>query len=253
MQHARPEYQILIDLSRNLHKRYALEHELLYQAYAGSFYPDWTGHWDGWLCCLQMLKLDVDWLIWVDADALIVGNEDLRDALAGQETEGGRIGLCRHPGPPEHWNVGVMVIRNSPRVVDLFGAVVAEGPGRWPWYQQQILNNLLEEPEWGDLVAPIDDRWNSTYGVTDVHDAVVRAWHGQPLDKKVGFMRATLGREALDVSELHLTRALTDVLREAGVMTLGDVVRAGEAGLLGVRGIGPMTARVAVERALQVR
>jgi hypothetical protein len=249
LQHARPEYQRLLDLSRARHKQYAEEHGFLYQAYQGAYWDGWSGHWDGWLFCLQMLKLDVEWLCWVDADALIVGDADLREALA----PGKWLGLARHPGPPEHWNVGVMVIRNCPRVIGLFEAVVAAGPGEWPWYQQQILNELLEEGEWDDLVGRIEDRWNCTYGVTDVEDAQIRAWHGQPLDEKVRRMQAALGPGA-DVSELYLSGAVTDLLRQEGLKTLGDVVRAGENGLRRIQGIGPLMARMALERAMaQVR
>jgi hypothetical protein len=116
-------------------------------------------------------------VFWLDADALIVGDRHLAGPLLCGD---GQMTMCRHPGPPEHWNCGVWFVRNTARVRDLLREVLAQGPGEYPWYQQQILNDLLNLPAWWGLVVQMDDCWNSTFRFTEVEEPQIVAWHGWP-------------------------------------------------------------------------
>jgi len=234
-----------VNLTEIRHRAYARRFGFDYERFDGSYASlDWTRHWDGWTVCGWLLEAGVRWLVWIDADAIIVRDEDLREAVGeGLACDEG-IGVVRHPGPPAHWNVGVMVIRNSERVRAFWREVIEWGPGEWPWYQQTICNTLWESPKWADLVRPMPDRYNSTWGVNWVEDAVIRAWHGQPgRQKKLEGMQAYLARrrQAMPLEELYLNRARLDLLREAGMQTIGDVAKKGTGELMSIPGIGRTT------------
>jgi len=188
LQQARTEYTPLLDLTEPLHRAYAERHGLSYMRFDGPYAVEWTGHWDAiWLLDRLLACAWVDRVFWLDADTLITGDEDLRAAL------GGRLAMCRHPGPPPHWNCGVLFLRNGPRMREWIHEIWRRGPGEWPWYQQQIMNDLLAEERWNEMVERLDDRWNSTYRVTAVDEAVIRAWHGVlGPDAKLARMQAHL-------------------------------------------------------------
>lgn len=190
VQQASQAYAGLLRLSEGRHRAYAEQHKMRYMRYDGpQGMEGWPPTWHGWVCCLRLLQAGTDWLFWLDADALIVLDEDLRGAL-GEDAPQGRMGMVRHPGPPEHWNTGVMYIRNSARMQAFFMEVLKRGPGRWPWYQQEIANELLGEAAWRDLVVRIEDRWNSTFGVNWAAEPAVVAWHGVPAGQKLREMEA---------------------------------------------------------------
>ena len=174
LQQARAPYWDCLNVSQELHHAYARAHDLIYVVRKGPILPDWTGHWDAIPLMLEMMQpSQTRWIFWVDADALIVGNEDIRQALP----EDAELGMCRHPGPPDHWNCGVLCIRNTPSTRAWLRAIIAEGPGVYPHYQQGIMNDLLEQRAWRGMCARLDDRWNSTVVLNGPEDCVIRAWH----------------------------------------------------------------------------
>ena len=175
LQQGRAEYKELLDLTEGIHRAYAHRYGMRYVRYDGPFVPDWTGHWDQIALMRALLGMpDVERVFWVDADAAIVGDEDLREGLGD-----GDLGMARHDGPPEHWNCGVLFVRNSPEVRGFFRAVIEGGPGEFPWYQQTLMNELIDGG-YPVFVHRLHDRWNSTVGFTDVPDPVIMAWHGTP-------------------------------------------------------------------------
>jgi len=243
VQQASHYYAPLLRLSGGLHEAYAKRHGFDLEVYHGTFAPrEWHRYWDGWQVIQWLLNAGARWLVWVDSDALIVGNEDVRTAGGGRR--GCWIGCVRHPGPPAHWNTGVMVIRNGDRVRQFFREVFRRGPGSEPWYQQAIANEMWDEPEWGEILQPLDDRWNSTIDVNWVADAQIRAWHGQPgfRGKMRGMRRwLTAQRKQMGLERLPFTESRLELLRGAGYRTIWDVERTTDAALCGVPGVGPAT------------
>lgn len=127
--------------------------------------------WDKIVLLRAALEAGYPYVVWLDADALIVDpTTDLRLALRWD------LGMCDHPGPPYHLNAGAIYLRNEPWVRELFQRVW-ELHREHPWQEQQVLNELLEARRWAG-VEVLHARWNSTVGVNEVAAAVVRAWHG---------------------------------------------------------------------------
>ena len=86
--------------------------------------------------------------------------------------------MVRHPGPPVHFNCGVIFFRNRGRILGFIDEVMARLPGRRPWFEQQILNDLIAEERWVGIFERLDDRWNSTVNVNESPEPVVMGWHG---------------------------------------------------------------------------
>jgi hypothetical protein len=193
LQQARAEYAPLLDLTEAMHRDYAERHGMVYHRVDGAV-TKWNGTWDQIPCILDALSTGADEVYWLDADAMIVSDDDLGQALPHHPAPR-RLAMCRHPGPPEHWNCGVLMAQNSHAVREFFRRVLKKGPGMPPWWQQQVMNDMLETPVWGWLIRALDDRWNSTWGVNEARDPVVVAWHnGQGPQVKLEAMRAYLGR-----------------------------------------------------------
>lgn len=176
LQQATAKYKSLLDLTERRHRLYATRHAMKYMRLDGTIMPAWNPYWNPvFLWLMLLMQGDVAGVWWVDADALIVGDEDMRYTV-----EAGRVGMFWEERPSPHWNIGVIFLRNSERVRAFLRAAIARGPGGPPWYCEQIMNDLLAEPEWADLVQGIDHRWNSIRGYTEVADPQIVAWHGEP-------------------------------------------------------------------------
>jgi hypothetical protein len=163
-----------LDVSEQRHRAYAERHDLIYQVHNGAVHPDWSGHWDAIPLLLELMADKATrWIFWLDADTLIMDDADLRKALP----KSAKLGMCRHPGPPEHWNCGVMFVRNLKRTRAWLAEILSRGPGVYPWYQQAIMNELLDTPAWAGLCTQLDDRWNSTVVLNGPQDCHIMAWH----------------------------------------------------------------------------
>ena len=188
LQQGRAEYAQLLDFSEPRHRAYAERHDLCYLRYDGPLVPSWSGHWDQIALFRALLGQGAERIFWIDADALIVGDTDIRDGLGEAD-----LAMARHPGPPEHWNIGVCCIRNGDRVRELVRAVIERGPGGFPWYQQAVLNERLDG-EFADVeVARLGNEWNCTHCLghfTEVREPVIVAWHSMPgLDARLDAMQ----------------------------------------------------------------
>lgn len=173
-QQGREDYWPHLDLVASIHEAFARHHGLTYivERHAEQRFP-WGG-WDKLAFLIDLLaRPDTGWVFWVDADALIVGDTDPRIAMSKE-----LIGMARHPGPPEHYNCGVMFLRGDLRVVRWMRRVLERGPGGLPYYEQDIMNELLAGPEWEGLVKTLPHEWNSTVKHRHPTDCYIRAWHG---------------------------------------------------------------------------
>ena len=176
LQTARGEYTQMLDISRQRHADYARRHGMEYVTFEGAVLPDWWGGWDSVPLILDLVRRDDTGIVfYLDADTLIVGDGNPREALGTY-----LIGMTRHPGPPEHYNSGMMLVRACAQTAALIQRVLDAGPGKRPWWEQTIFNQLLTEREWMGRVATLPHEWNSTAVLGHPERCIVRAWHGYP-------------------------------------------------------------------------
>lgn len=176
------DFRPMMELARPVHQAYADKWGMDYLTVVGSVVPEWILEMGGWAkleLCRQMLVKGYQYVFWVDADALIVDiNTDLRAGCPDG------IGLVEHHGfrvPGPHLNVGVMLIRNSERVIKFFEEWITRYPGtdKFPWREQGEAHKMRQDPEWEGIVHEIHAKWNSCMdGGSHVEDAVIEAWHG---------------------------------------------------------------------------
>lgn len=177
IQHGDGEYARMLELTGARHAAYCERHSIAFWTMRGSTPGLPSPHWNKIALLIRGLEMNFEVLAWLDADTLIVRDEtDIRCALAG----GAPIGLAQHPGgagADTHWNTGVMIVKNTPRVREFLDAVLKSGPlGNHVWQEQARILDVL--PRFPDLVQRLDDRWNSTATVNEVPEPIVKAWHG---------------------------------------------------------------------------
>ena len=193
LQSARGDYVPMLDLTAERHAAFAERHSLELIVHRGAVLPDWNGTWDSVPLMLELVRRpDTGLVMYLDADTLIVGDGDPREAL-GECV----IGMTRHPGPPEHYNCGMMLVRAGAQVATVLQRMLDNGPGEYPWWEQTILNKLLTEPEWTGQVKTLPHEWNSTVVLTHPERCIVRAWHGYP-----GGVGARLAQMELAIAKL---------------------------------------------------
>jgi len=189
IQQASWEQALLLDITAKRHADYALRHQMTFECLRGRLldgvaYPGW----DKLMVIRQALQAGFEHVFWIDADAAVVGDEDLRDALTS-----GTLGMVQHPGPPVHFNCGVMMMKNTPGLELFLEKALSFCPGVPPWWEQQVMIDLIASEKWFDFER-LDDRWNSTFTVNESPCPVVMGWHGAgDVFKKAALMRCALG------------------------------------------------------------
>ena len=180
IQQASGDCRLMLELSAARHAAYCARHGFNYWALLGDVQFERAPHWNKITLVRHALALGFDIVAWLDADTLIVrDDEDLRATLDG----GAPLALALNPGEglpgtTTHWNTGVMFLRNTPRTRAFFDAVWQAGPIEGDsWHEQARIHTVL--PEFPDLVQRLDDRWNSTPDVNEVANPVIMAWHGE--------------------------------------------------------------------------
>jgi hypothetical protein len=171
-----------LELVEPIHFAYCKKWSIDYMSVIGEVRADYLPNQGGWAkieLVRQALAKGYKYVMWVDADAMIVDiNTDLRAGCP----EG--VGMVLHNGrgtPGPHLNVGVMLVKNSDRVKAFYEELASRYPGTtdFPWYEQGEANKMAKDPKWQDVVFQIDNKWNSClWANTHVDDAVIEAWHG---------------------------------------------------------------------------
>jgi len=166
-----------LDAVEARHKDFADHNDLWYAVHRGATLPNWSGTWDSIPLMLDLIDHeDARFIFWFDADTLIVGDADPRDQMTGGEL----IAMARHPGPPEHYNCGVVFLRACAQTKALLQRMLDNGPSHYPWFEQNLMNEYLAEDEWAGKVKTLPHTWNSTVVLKHSPDCIVRAWHGYP-------------------------------------------------------------------------
>jgi hypothetical protein len=145
--------------------------------------PNARPNWNRIPLMIQAIESGYEYVIWIDHDCVIVDfDKDLRDAF---DEPGADVMMCVHPGFPQaglfaHFNNGVMMVRSSEKSFKFLQEVWAKRYGGPPWYEQDIMNELLRDFTYMDVVGVMGDRYNSTPNANQVPDdqVVIAAFHG---------------------------------------------------------------------------
>jgi len=184
---------VFVDMNRLTYQRhiaYCSSHGFDFWNIYGNPEPHKTpGGWDKIFHIKRALADGYEFVVWMDTDAAVVRDVSLTEALP----KTAHIGGCLHP-PNErlkiesHVNVGVLYFRNTDETRSFVNAWEASWPAKDPrWQEQGAFNDLSKS---SGIVSVIDNKWNSTYQVTEVPDPVVMAWHGSwPLAHRLDLMR----------------------------------------------------------------
>jgi len=176
----------MMHLTYQRHCTYAESHNFDYWHVLGTLYPDMITNTQGGGWCkiglIQMaLKRGYDYIAWIDADAAITSECDLRDALPA----GKFIGAAHHDAPwfPQyqilpHYNIGVTYWRNNPLVLEFTQDWLSRYPGDMRWMEQGTFNAMIAEDKYKDLFAPVEAKWNATINVNEVEKPNIMGWHG---------------------------------------------------------------------------
>lgn len=187
IQWAAGKHEKLLRLTESAHRAYCLKHQLDYRALYGvehqveSRHPFWTKVY----LIREALGENYDFVVWLDADALIVGDEDLRAAVS--EGIGARWCVLDwekiSPLAYNHFNCGVLYLRNSPAVRDFVRRWLDTSDEGHPWADQHVFNQITsgtESPDEGlPLVGALDAKWHSIHPHFEAEGLpFVVAWHG---------------------------------------------------------------------------
>jgi len=170
------EYVQMLELTQAHHKAYCEKHNIEYLAVFDEVFPhDIKLGGYGKIKLIQQAKENgYDSIIFLDTDAFI---RDL-DANVCAAIEHNKIGACWHRIPQlHHWNVGALYIDNcaeTKEFIDKWLSVYP--PPRDGWNEQGVFNRMAME---GKTVVTLSDKWNATFDVSMVPDAVVLGFHGQ--------------------------------------------------------------------------
>jgi ADP-heptose:LPS heptosyltransferase len=191
----------MLDLSHDLHNAYADRHGLTFCCVRGPVQTHRAPVWDKVRLIQMMLAAGSEFVIWLDADTLVVRPElDVRSALR----DGAPIGMCRNPLPwgnqPWHYNAGVIMVRNTSAARWFFDEVWRAGGGDHPWQEQARMNELSQR--YPNLVQPLENKWNCTKGVNSTRHPIVLAWHGQGVGA-IKLMTAALATYQKKSARLH--------------------------------------------------
>jgi hypothetical protein len=179
IQQASGAMRLMLELAAGRHGDYCARHCITYWPLVADVQFSRPPHRNKIALIQQALALGFETIAWLDADTLIVrDDEDLRGALG----DGPPLGLAQHPlpglnGEPTHWNSSVMILRNTPQTREFFDTVWTAGAVMNHQFNEQacILDLLKKFPH---VLQRLDDRWNSTAGVNKVPDPVIKTWGG---------------------------------------------------------------------------
>lgn len=146
--------------------------------------PERHVYWEKPSLIAQALEARYKYIVAMDSDVLIVGEEDLRAAFP----ERGGIGAVWHgmedwggKDAYDHFNCGVLYVQNSAMVREFVTDWLREDDQGHYWHDQHAFNNLLRREAYYDLlVTEISRRWHSCppHFAANPEDAQVMAWHG---------------------------------------------------------------------------
>ncbi len=202
----------LLDLAAPTFRQYAEQHHYHCEVIRG-YNCDRPASWQKIPIILDLLE-SFSPVLWVDADAMFARtNRDIReDAIDPYDlwTGGGReIWMTLHRVNYLSWpllNAGVLVVYNTPRVIDFLYRVYDQAQFTdHPWWEQAAIMHLLgydldfrgwakpgPETEWSPLVGWLGTEWNSMSHDPHPHP-YIEHFSGLPLPTRLEEMRKKAG------------------------------------------------------------
>lgn len=210
LQQATGNHCALLSLSHTQHARYAATHAFDLWPIYGEVKGCEGRHpfWAKVALIKQAIRAGYRFIVWLDADTLIVTEEDLRSACPD-----GGIGMTYHSMDwgegtlaYDHHNAGALYMEVTPET-EAFVRCWWETPdGGHPWGDQHaMMQTALLWPQIGEKkpapVVTIDHRWNSTEHFPGDNPAVL-AWHGYGgvQDRLRAMQQALLSNRRFDLS-----------------------------------------------------
>jgi hypothetical protein len=184
------DYSPLLELTRERNEEYCKRHDFDFLTIIGTADLKYTdvrkGCWTKIELIQRAMEQGYEYIVWLDPDTLIKDMDiDLRlGCIDG-------IGVCWQRIPQlNHWNTGVIYVRNSIEAKKFIDEWFATYPGEPQWMEQGEFNKLAMKSK---VVQTISDRWNATLNYSMVPDAVVLGFHGYGNAKqRLESMRLTL-------------------------------------------------------------
>ena len=168
----------LFKITTNRNIEYCLKHKMDFELTMFGEAPN-HGDWMKVKLIREAMNKDYKYIIWLDADAVIVDAEhDLRNAC----TEG-KIGACRHILTKadykiylDHFNVGVLYVYNCEETREFVDKWLEGYPGttKPAWYEQGVFNDIND-----GTIQEVDAKYNATGKVNPSPTPVVLGFHGQ--------------------------------------------------------------------------
>ena len=173
-------YLPLLSKTSRWHARYCKHWGIAYQAVFGAVQQGRHPNWDRFPLILNALRLPFDYIIYLDADAIICNpNVDIQESANNVV----HLGLVPHGTPWSDWsfhyNLGAIFARNRAIVTELFQQVWDYGPqaNKPEWPTQEPFHHCINLRRF----APdrLEARWNSTVSENPVPNPVIQAFHGR--------------------------------------------------------------------------
>lgn len=184
VQQATGAYQALLQRALPHHLAYAEAHGFDYWPLFGEMRPTPWRHpyWEKAYLIRQAMRAGYAEIVAMDSDTLIVGQEDVRLAVPAEG-----VGAVWHARDDwndkdayDHYNVGVLYVRNGARAQDFVAEWIDQGDNAHPWHDQHAFNAVAGLSRYAGLVQQIPRRWHSTppHFAAATEDTQVMAWHG---------------------------------------------------------------------------
>lgn len=179
----------MLELTQAHHQKYCDKHNIEYLAVYDKVYPHdpLLGSWAKIELIRKALRDGYDHVIWLDADTLI--KDTSVNIAKGVPVFG--IGACWQRIPQlHHWNVGALYVDNCQATINFIDRWLASyPPPQDGWNEQGVFNRLAMQNK---TVVTISDKWNATFDVSMVPDAIVLGFHGQgDTEQRIELMRDT--------------------------------------------------------------
>lgn len=224
IQMAEGEHEVLLNLVRDHHQRYAKRHGLDYWCITGNPMAEKRAGWGKIPLLLAGIALGYECVVWLDADAIVIEMDTNLATLAP-----GGIAMVRHPNP-EHWNTGLIISRATAATERFWREVDISPENNSSWMEQLAVNELACRSDFAPLFHSLDLAWNSVPGIAMAENPAVIAAHGLPHQARQAILFQALqacklrqGNEALPGIERR--EEFGDLLNQLGLV--GDAVEVG--------------------------